>query len=375
VFVSIVAWIFNAMRKAKNAPPRGVDEEWLVHLRPPVSIGFLEDLAARSGGRLAWERGNYGASLEAFGVSVWFGGRQVCNRIVFMPDFNPVAWVDSIRIGMPLEELRRRYRTLQRDPADPHDDIMMKLESGPDGIHRYAGAMTASGHELSVRVKHGKVESFAIAVPGWWAADKALRVQDLAGKKEAKRKVEEHQARERRFLGNLATTAEEDDAMLDHWATEDKRGPGLAAFLREADPDERHAVAASWNWDNGMEPLFWILRRPDCDKATALTILSMAEADYYLRHAGGVEDIPASERAGFWLCSEILDRWERGFYLRAEIAYAAPDGEFANFLDRAGQVRAAPASMTMPLPGRKVSTRGHREGFPPHRGRPDRETT
>lgn len=371
--LGILAVILRAMTKAKNAPPRGIDEELLVHLRPPVSIGFLQDLAARSNGRLSWERDHYG-SLKAFGVLVWFGGGQVCNRILFTPAFTPHGWVDSIRIGMPLEELRRRYKTLQRDPSDPDDDVMVKLESGPDGIHRYAGAITASGHELDVQVQHGKVRSFGVAVPGWGAAEKAAYAKILAGKEEAKRKVEEHQARERRFLGNLATTAEEDDAMLDHWATEDKRGPRLAAFLRQAGPDERHAVASAWNWDNGMEPLFWILRRPDCDKATVLTILSMAEADFYVRHAGGVEAIPPSERAGFWLCSEILDRWERDFYSRSEIAYAAEPGEVAQILDRGGQVRAVPASMTTPIQGRKVPTRGYREGFPVTRRRKQDET-
>lgn len=352
MFTGALLSILHAMWKAKRAPPMPIDEALLVHLRPPLTVGFLQDLAARSEGQLAWARNQYG-ELCAFGVAMGFDRDGRTGRIRFTPDFSPRAWVDSIRIGMPLDELRRRYPALERDLPDPDDEIRLRAEAGPDGTHCYA-AMTASGHELDIRVRHGRVLSFAVAVPGWRAADKAAMARMLAGRKEAARKVAEHQARQRRFLGNLATTAAEDEAMLDHWATEAEDGRRRAASLRRAGPDRRHAIAAAWNWDDGLEPLFWIIRRPDCDKATALTILCMSEADYYLRYAGRPDEIPSSNLEGFWLSSEILDRWMRGFYTRSEIAFAAQDGELPEMLDRAGRVQPPPASMTTPLPGRSV---------------------
>ena len=45
-----------------------------------------------------------------------------------------------------------------------------------------------------------------------------------------------------------------------------------ADWLRRADPDQRHVAALSWNWDYGLAPLLWIIRREDCDKATALHV-------------------------------------------------------------------------------------------------------
>ena len=43
-------------------------------------------------------------------------------------------------------------------------------------------------------------------------------------------------------------------------------------WLARKGPREWHGVAAHWNWDQGVEPLLWVLEQPDCDKGTALSV-------------------------------------------------------------------------------------------------------
>ena len=71
---------------------------------------------------------------------------------------------------------------------------------------------------------------------------------------------------------------------------------------------EWHGVAVNWNWDNGVEPLLWIVDQPDCDKATALTVFWMCEPFYYV-HKSCRGYNPQEE--GYKLVHRILGNWKR----------------------------------------------------------------
>ena len=43
-------------------------------------------------------------------------------------------------------------------------------------------------------------------------------------------------------------------------------------WMSRKGPAEWHGLAVNWNWDEGEEPLAWIVDQPGCDRATALTI-------------------------------------------------------------------------------------------------------
>lgn len=128
--------------------------------------------------------------------------------------------------------------------------------------------------------------------------------------------------------------ADDDDLM--RWAeTCSPWGDEPAQFIRyarwlisEATPDEMHVAATNWNWDYGEEPLFWVIRNPRCDKATALAIFFLTEVMQSwppeLEPLDEAAILAASEqevRGLHDLGREIRARFARGFYTRSEIAY------------------------------------------------------
>jgi len=46
-------------------------------------------------------------------------------------------------------------------------------------------------------------------------------------------------------------------------------------------PEERHQLTLHWNWDDGIEPLVWIINQPDTDLGTAVHIYWSASPQYW----------------------------------------------------------------------------------------------
>jgi hypothetical protein len=49
-------------------------------------------------------------------------------------------------------------------------------------------------------------------------------------------------------------------------------------------PLEYHYFAWHWNWDNGIKPLEWIIRQPNCDQGTALLIYWYAALTWFCQY-------------------------------------------------------------------------------------------
>ncbi|TFI56369.1 DUF4274 domain-containing protein [Sphingomonas parva] len=90
----------------------------------------------------------------------------------------------------------------------------------------------------------------------------------------------------------------------------------LLAWLQQRGPDDWHRSACSWNWDQDFAPLLWIIRQPECDAGTAITLFARGEPSYYAQF----ETMAALEAgAGYMMDTvrfliEICERWAAGQY-------------------------------------------------------------
>lgn len=160
------------------------------------------------------------------------------------------------------------------------------------------------------------------------------------------------------------------DEALASWAGDDEIGARFTAWLATgATPEDWHRVALSWNWDQGSDPLWWMIVRPGCDKATALVVFWGAQPGHYLDVADRAA-LPPGDADGFDLTREIRTRWMDGFYTRSELAFELEQDvgavDFAALEARFGARLAAgiPPVMRGPLAGRRLDASGFIEGIP-----------
>ena len=158
-----------------------------------------------------------------------------------------------------------------------------------------------------------------------------------------------------------------DEVNLDHLIFSDD--PVISAFAQwltlEAGPDEWHLVADDWDWERGEDPLWWIVTRPNCDRATALTVFWATNPQQYL----GCPLWQATDVDGYDLCHTIRTRWAAGLYTRSEIAFDIDDRpdpiDFAAYRQRYGQE----IDVVMPpdmrrLKGRRLVDMDYVDGIP-----------
>ena len=137
----------------------------------------------------------------------------------------------------------------------------------------------------------------------------------------------------------------------------------LLAWLGKAGPDDWHRCACTWNWDQPFGVLNWIIRQPDCDAGTAITLFARGEPSYYSQFAT-IAEIEA--KAGWAMETvrfliEICERWQAGRY--------------AAWRFRPDQLpELDPDSLPWPVPaglaraeakGEALDLTGWTEGFPP----------
>jgi hypothetical protein len=145
--------------------------------------------------------------------------------------------------------------------------------------------------------------------------------------------------------------------------------PEIAALLRYLErgtPDDWYQVAWAWNWDNGVEPLRWIVAQPQCDRGTALLVYWHADPRYVQRYAERAE-VPAHHRPVYDLVKDIERRYLAGGYTRQRIAFdpRADAGHDWTKGQRGSPVaRPLPAMMLEPSPGARVAAARFEEGFP-----------
>ena len=109
-------------------------------------------------------------------------------------------------------------------------------------------------------------------------------------------------------------TIQEMDAAIECY--HQAREKSLIEWLGRAGPAAMHCSALTWNWDDDIEPLRWIIAQPDCDAGTAIHILSAADP-FDFRQYESVAAIEADnplgvDRLPFMI--EICERWAAGQY-------------------------------------------------------------
>jgi hypothetical protein len=92
-------------------------------------------------------------------------------------------------------------------------------------------------------------------------------------------------------------------------------------WLSANGPDEWHVLADRFNWDSGHDVLGVISEQPECDRATAQLIFMRTDPSYYL---SSQDAYARGQKPGcaFQLALDIVDRWKRAFYVRAEIGFS-----------------------------------------------------
>lgn len=135
---------------------------------------------------------------------------------------------------------------------------------------------------------------------------------------------------------------------------------GYAKWLsEEATPDDWHLAVPQVNWGFGLEPLHWIIRRPDCDKATALTAFYLTRPGQFLDDHGDRSRVATHDLDSFDLVAEIRHRFLDGFYTRSEFSF---DGENAvrneaylpDEFDEEQFDRSVPKAMRLTIRGREA---------------------
>lgn len=90
-------------------------------------------------------------------------------------------------------------------------------------------------------------------------------------------------------------------------------------WLAEATPEQWHRFALGFNWDDPLEPLFWIVRQDDCDMATALTIFWRSLPGWDIMKLANGEKVYDREEAP--LIEYIAKRIGRKGFQRRKIAW------------------------------------------------------
>jgi hypothetical protein len=137
----------------------------------------------------------------------------------------------------------------------------------------------------------------------------------------------------------------------------------LLEWLKDRGPEDWHRSACTWNWDNGMSAMDWVLDQPECDAGTAITLFAHGEPAWFGKFeslAQLAEQEPHHLPLALFLKS-ICDRWAAGRYrhyrfLPAASIHVPPDGL---------PWPVPPTLAEPPVQGEHLDLTGWGEGFPP----------
>lgn len=107
------------------------------------------------------------------------------------------------------------------------------------------------------------------------------------------------------------------------------------AWLRAASPDDWHRVALDYNWDEGVETLYWIVQQPDCDRATALDIFWKGQPAWYL-YLALKEGRDEADDPTWTMLKYIAARIHARGYTRSKIAFDATPALRQDFAELSG---------------------------------------
>jgi hypothetical protein len=89
----------------------------------------------------------------------------------------------------------------------------------------------------------------------------------------------------------------------------DIEGATLLDLIKQMRPDDWHAIALAWDWNDGIVELEWISSQRTCDRATALYVLCTG-------WPGDIATGKSRPHASF--VRDLAARLEGGFYMKAE---------------------------------------------------------
>lgn len=161
------------------------------------------------------------------------------------------------------------------------------------------------------------------------------------------------------------------ETLLSYEYLKSRQKDAFNAWLKSASADDRHACAVSWNWDGDNTPLEWIIKQPDCEKATALWIFWHAEPTYYMGKFASHAAAQAGSRydlAAYDFIKAILDRWKAHVYRNDEIMFdpASANASISDVERYTGHAELSiPVAMVHAV-GRREAQSSHRfdEGIP-----------
>lgn len=114
---------------------------------------------------------------------------------------------------------------------------------------------------------------------------------------------------------------------------EEKSLAANIAWLESTGPEDWHRVALDFNWDEPLYLLDWIVRQPDCDVATALTIFWRGEPECWLVEDGEDDEEPNGfSYLNRKICAFIAKRVGEGGYTRSEIAFVPDTSSRSSYL-------------------------------------------
>jgi hypothetical protein len=141
----------------------------------------------------------------------------------------------------------------------------------------------------------------------------------------------------------------------------------LIKYLEKSSPEEWHQIAWNWNWDNGIEPLLWIIRQPQCNKGTALLIYWYSGPKWLYQY-NNRDEVKPYNLISYDLVKEIEEKYTSGFYQNDNINFdPANDFDGHDWTKEYEEIEVKqniPDMMFKPTLGQKVSKKVIAEGYP-----------
>jgi len=139
----------------------------------------------------------------------------------------------------------------------------------------------------------------------------------------------------------------------------------LIKFLEDKPPDYWHQLAWNWNFDGGIEPLAWIINKPQCDKGTVLLIywsIVPSLGDYK-----NIDEVDKHQKDAFSLIQDIQSKYIEGFYKNEKITFDPRDDRGINWEKDYNETKKRieiPKDMYTATKGKKIQWIDIPEGIP-----------
>ncbi len=86
------------------------------------------------------------------------------------------------------------------------------------------------------------------------------------------------------------------------------------------EPIEIHKVAKNYNWDHGHDTLFWMIRNPNTDKATALSLYWLGQPKEFTEYKSR-QEVEEDQLNNYDFLMELEKNYRENFYKSGQISY------------------------------------------------------